>query len=303
MNRRRVVLAGGTGFMGRALSRHFIDNGYEVVVLTRQKRSDEDGLHYVRWDGRAIGDWVGQIDGAWGIINLTGRNVDCRYNKRNRRKIYDSRIDSVGVLERAIQLAKIPPKVWVQTATTAILGDAGEEICDETAPEGHGFSPGVARAWEEAFNWARVDPVRKVLFRVSFVLGRNGGALKRLKLLGRFFLGGAVGTGKQFYSWIHIDDLCRMYEWAIEHEEIAGLYNATGPGPVRNKIFMQALRRAIGRPWAPRAPTFLVKFGCFFLRTEPELALLGRRCIPKRFQEAGFTFKYPVIENALDDLI
>ncbi|MGB0371944.1 MAG: TIGR01777 family oxidoreductase [Opitutales bacterium] len=303
MKHEKIIIAGGSGFIGQALTQNLLERGYEVAILTRRPKADPSGAQQVLWDGKTLGPWAAELDGARGIINLTGKNVDCRYTANNRREILESRLDSVRVLGKVFRQSKKPPKFWIQAATTAILGDAGEELRDESASPGHGFSPEVAMAWEQAFNDEDIPHARKVLFRISFVLGRDGGALNRLKWVTRCFLGGAVGSGKQYYSWIHIDDLNEMFHWAIERESIEGLYNATGLNPVRNAEFMSELRAIMRRPWAPRAPTWLVRLGCCLLRTEPELALRGRNCIPRRFVEAGFQHQFPTLKQALRNLI
>ena len=207
------------------------------------------------------------------------------------------------VLEQTVKLAKTKPTVWIQAATTAILGDAGDTLRDENAQPAEGFSPDVARAWEAAFDAAKIEGTRKVIFRISFVLGRDGRALSRLKRVTQCFLGGSVGSGKQYYSWIHIDDLNAMFLWALERPEMDGLYNATGLNAVTNAEFMRELRTTMKRPWAPPAPPWLVRLGCWILRTEPELALLGRNCTPRRFIEAGCQHKFPALKDALRDLI
>ncbi|MEM7673319.1 MAG: TIGR01777 family oxidoreductase [Verrucomicrobiota bacterium] len=303
MINKKIIIAGGSGFIGRSLTKYLITHGFTVVILTRSRCNDYNRVRHIFWDGKTLGAWASELENACGIINLAGRNVDCRYIESNRRDILESRLNSVYTIGEALRKAMNPPQVWIQAATTAILGDAGDEICDESAMPGNGFSPDVARAWEKAFFDEEVLGVRKVLFRISFVLGRGGGALSRLKLMTKYFLGGAVGSGNQFYSWIHIADLNEMFRWAIGRIEIKGTYNATGLHAVRNNEFMSELRAAMKRPWTPRSPAWLVRLGCWILRTEPELALRGRNCVPKRFLEAGFRHQFPTLKDALSDLI
>lgn len=303
---KKVILPGGTGFLGTALARQLVARGYEVVILTRRQGRLSDpvsqNVRYVTWDGRTLSAWSRELEGAEAVVNFTGRNVNCRYGPRNRRDILESRVDSVRVLNVAIRACADPPRTFIQAATLAILGDAGGEPKDDSAPPGVGFSPDVAKAWEQAFYETPTPATRKVLLRISFALAAEGGALGTLAALARCFLGGTVGRGSQYVSWIHISDLCRAIVWAIENDAARGAYNATAPNPVTNAAFMRALRRAVRRPWSPPAPAWAVRLGSFFLRTEPELALWGRRGVPKRLLEEGFTFRFPEVRAALEDL-
>jgi uncharacterized protein (TIGR01777 family) len=303
MNTKRIVLAGGSGFLGRSLAEELLANGYDAVILTRAERTAYGRVRAVQWDGKTLGEWTREIDGAHAVINLAGRSVNCRYTPENRREIIDSRVDSVKVIGRAIAQCARKPKVLIQSASLAIYGDAGARICDESAPPGTGFSVDVCRLWENAFAAAPTPGTRRVLLRIGFVLGPGGGALSMLANLTRFFLGGAVGTGRQSISWIHQHDLNRLILRAIEDENMVGTYNATGPEPVTNADFMRELRHALHRPWAPPTPACIVRAGTWLLETEAELALSGRKCVPKRLVEQRFEFGFPSLREALDDAL
>ncbi len=298
----RVVLAGGSGFLGRALAGEFARAGYEPVVLTR-KLSKRSRVRQVVWDGRTVGAWARELEGAAAVINLAGRSVDCRHTPKHRREIVESRIFSVEAVGRAVRECAEPPAVLVQAASLAIYGDAGRRICEEDAPAGSGFPVEVCRRWEHAFDSLELPMTRKVLLRIGFVLGRGGGALPLLARLARFYLGGTVGHGHQYISWLHVRDFCRLVLWCVERPEAAGVFNATGPCPVTNAEFMCELRCALRRPWSPRTPAWLVRLGAFMLRTEPGLALEGRRCLPERLIEGHFKFLYTNLESALADLL
>jgi uncharacterized protein (TIGR01777 family) len=298
-----VVLAGGSGFLGRALASAFALAGYEPVVLTRRVKRSRSRVRQVAWDGRTLGAWARELEGAAAVVNLTGRSVDCRHTPQHRREIVESRLNSVEALGRAIAACEEPPKVLVQAASLAIYGDAGRRVCDEDAPAGRGFPVEVCLRWEQVFNSLELPATRKVLLRIGFVLGRDGGALPLLARLARLYLGGTVGEGHQYISWLHLRDFCRLVLWCVEREQAAGVYNATGPCPVTNAEFMCELRCALKRPWSPRVPAWLVRLGAFILRTEPALALEGRRCIPERFVEEHFKFLYTNLESALADLL
>lgn len=299
-DRKRIVLAGGSGFLGRALQTELERAGYQVIVLTRSPRIDNPT--HVAWDGKNIDSWSDAVDGAAAVVNLTGKSVNCRYTPGNRKEIVASRVDSVKVLDRAISLAARPPAVWVQTGSLAIYGDAGDRTCDESAPCGSGFSVDTCVQWEKTFSGSDADGIRKVLFRIGFALGNTGGALQSLAKLARSFLGGTIGSGRQFISWLHVADLNRMFRLAIEREDVEGTFNATGPNPVTNREFMRELRRAVGRPWSPPVPSWAVRLGARMMGTEAELALTGRRCIPARFEKLGFQFDYPELAPALESL-
>jgi uncharacterized protein (TIGR01777 family) len=302
-NNKTIVLAGGSGFLGRALASELVERGYDIVILTRSRRPlTERGIVGIHWDGRSVDKWARHLDGAAAVVNLTGRSVNCRYTAPNRREIVESRIESVRALRAAFMQCENPPKVWVQAGSLAIYGDAGIRWCDETAPAGRGFPTETCLLWEEAFNSIALPATRKVVLRISFGLGRGGGALQTLTALTRCFLGGTVGSGEQIISWIHIADLTRMFLWAIERGDIAGTYNATGPEPVTNAYFMRELRRVLRRPWSPPVPAWLARIGAFLIRTEASLALTGRRGKPDRFCEQGFQFQFPELGPALDDL-
>jgi hypothetical protein len=297
----RVVLAGGSGFLGRALAEAFARAGYEPVVLTRRVRRSR--VRQVEWDGRTLGAWARELEGAAAVVNLTGRSVDCRHTPEHRREIVESRIHSVEALGRAIDACVEPPAVLIQAASLAVYGDAGRRVCGEDAPAGQGFPVEVCLRWEQAFDSLELSATRKALLRIGFVLGRDGGALPTLARLARLYLGGTVGEGHQYISWLHLRDFCRLVLWCVEREAAAGVYNATGPCPVTNAEFMCELRCALKRPWSPRVPAWLVRLGAFFLRTEPALALEGRRCIPDRLVEEHFKFLYTNLESALADLL
>lgn len=302
VSRGRVVLAGGSGFLGRALAEAFARAGYEPVVLTRRLSRKSSRVRQVVWDGQTFGEWSRELEGAAAVVNLAGRSVDCRHTPKHRREIVESRVHSVEAIGRAIQTCAEPPAVLIQAASLAIYGDAGRRVCAEDAPAGRGFPVEVCKLWESAFNSFELNATRKILLRIGFVLGRDGGALPTLARLTRLYLGGTVGEGRQYISWLHVRDFCRLVLWSVENTNAAGVYNATGPCPVTNAEFMCELRCALKRPWSPRVPAWLVRLSAFFLRTEAALALEGRRCIPERLIEEHFKFLYTNLESALADL-
>lgn len=303
----RIILAGGSGLLGRHLSRHFHTLGHEVIVLSRNPAAVVPHARTVLWDGRtAEGEWPSLLEGAQAVIGLAGKNVDCRYTPAARAEILESRVHSVAAIGAAIRRCTAPPRAWVQAVSLAIHGDAGDTLLtEETPPVFDCFSPRVCRAWEGATTAeALPDGVRKVLLRISFALAPDGGAMEPLRRLARWGLGGAAGRGRQHVSWIHIDDLCRMFEWAALRPDMEGLYNATSPEPLPNAAFMREIRRALGRPWSPPVPVWAIRLGAaLIMRSEPELVLRSRRGIPKRFLDAGFSFQHPILRSAVEDVV
>jgi uncharacterized protein (TIGR01777 family) len=302
MNKKSVVIAGGSGFIGRALARELLAGDYEVVVLTRSPRKQTEGIREVCWDGKNSGEWVQVLDGAEAVVNLSGRNIKCRYTPDNLRELTASRVDPVLAIAAAIGRVKRLPRVWVQAGAIGFYGDPQDRLCDENSPAGNDTLAGICKPWEAAFNSASAPDTRRVLLRIGFVLGRDGGALLLLAGLAKCFLGGTVGGGKQFISWIHVGDLSRMFIEAIERDDLAGTFNAVGPNPVTNREFMRELRCALHRPWSPPSPEWAVKLGARLMGTEPSLALTGCRAAPKRFVEAGFKFQFPELPGALNNL-
>ena len=299
---KRIILAGGSGFVGQALAPTLLGNGYNVVVLGRGAPRRDSGVDYLQWDGETLGAWVTAIDGAEAIVNLTGKNINCRHTTENRREIIRSRVDSVRVLGDAIAACLNPPKVFVQTSGVGYYGDTGNRVADEDAALGSDFMAEVCRQWEGAFDALDLPATRKVIVRLGVVLGRDGGALPVLAKLTRLFMGGAVGSGRQYMSWIHVSDVVRMFVASIEQPELTGIFNATAPTPVTNNEFMRELRRALHRPWSPPVPAPFARVGAWLMGSDGDLALLSSRCVPGCFLEHGFQFQFPTLRAAFADL-
>lgn len=304
---KKIVIAGGSGFLGHALVRFLLQHGYDVVVLTRgQSRQYESAgncVQYVHWDAVNIGEWTEAIDGCYALVNMTGKSVNCLYTKKNKAEILSSRLDSVRVLQECIRKCKNPPQVFVQAGSLAIFGDT-KEVRDEDGAHGQGFSVEVCQQWEQTFFEQELPDTRQVLLRIGFALGRGGGALEPLVILAKFNLGGTVGSGKQYISWLHIDDLNEMFLKMIEDESSTGIYNATSPKAVTNREFMKNIRTALGKGWTPPAPTPIAWLGAYLvMRADPSLALTGRNCVPKRLLASGFKFKHTNLQSALQNII
>ena len=301
---KRVVIAGGTGFLGTSLAGFLAQRGFSVALLSRHRPTDRLPWDHFVWDARTVGPWAEQLDGAAALINLAGRTVDCIKTPDHCDEILRSRVEATRVLGIALTQVPNPPPIWVQMATAHRYGDPPEAWCDESSAFGHGLAPFVGAAWEEEFERSVLPGIRPVVLRTSFVLGRGGGALRKLTTLARWRLGGRVGDGRQGISWIHEEDLNRLFLRAIEDDTMQGAYLATAPNPVSNAEFMRSLRQALGVGLGLPSPAFLVRIGApLLMRTDPDLALYGRYCVSRRLRDEGFDFLYSEVGPALRNLL
>lgn len=303
----RVVIAGGSGFLGISLAAHLATRGMSPVILSRSPPRVTGPWRHVPWDGRTLGDWRRELEGAAGLVNLAGRSVDCIKTPDHQDEILRSRVESTRVLGAAVRSVG-GPSVWVQMSTAHIYGDPPDAICSEDSAFGCGLAPFVARAWEEEFRGGVLPSQRSVILRTSFVLGRDrgagSGALAKLARLARLGLGGRVGSGSQGFSWIHEADLNRLFERALVDSTMQGAYITSSPHPVSQVEFMRTLRRAVHMPVGLPVSSWMLRFGArWILRTDPDLALYGRYVIPRRLEKEGFQFRFPVLVSALDDLL
>ena len=308
---KRVVIFGGSGFLGIALAQHLAAAGMQVSIVSRAApRADGPWQHHA-WDGRTLGNWTTTLNGADAIVNLSGRTVDCIKTPDHCDEILRSRVESTQIIGLACRRVDRPPQVWVQMSTAHIYGDPPSAICDEDSPTGYGLAPDVGRAWEATLHQARLESQRWVALRTSFVIGRANpggkGALGKLGLLSRLGLGGVVGTGTQGMSWLHQHDMSRIIERALTNPTMTGTYIASSPNPVSQRDFARTLRRHAGGLGALGlglpATTLMVRLGApLVLRTDPELALYGRYVIPRRLLQEGYEFHFPTLDSALANL-
>jgi uncharacterized protein (TIGR01777 family) len=310
MKNKKIVIAGGTGFIGQALAA-FFGKDNEVTILGRSVPSNKlltaaDGYNitYLHWDGlRVEKPWAAAIDGCDLVINLAGKSINCRYTPRNKQEIFDSRTDSTRAIGLAIRDAVVPPKVWINAASATIYRHAEDRPQDEyTGEVGEGFSVAVCKKWEQVFDEQRAPFTRKIALRIAITLGPGGVIDPYLNLL-KFWLGGRQGSGRQMYSWVHIEDLCRAVKWLYQRPKMEGTYNVCSPKPVSNRQFMQSLRKATGHRLGLPAFTWMLKAGALLIGTETELILKSRWVLPTKLQDAGFIFRYPDIEDAMSAVI
>lgn len=307
----KVVVAGGSGTLGRALASDLMARGHEVVVLTR--RADA-ALPYrqVEWDGVRQGPWTSELADPerTAVVNLAGRLVDTRPTPANVADLRESRVRPTQALVEASRALERPLARWVQGSTTAIWSDAGEARVTEATPlpTGPAALPqmtGVAAPWEAAAHGAATDHL--VVLRTSIVMQSGSPAFDRLAGLTRAGLGGRVASGRQWFSWIHIEDWLTLVRAALGLDRQvtvpAGVVVGAAPEPVRNAELMASLRRHLRRPTSPPTPELLVRLGSIPLRTDPALGLTGRHCTSDVLRDAGFTFAHPTLDGALDDLL
>jgi len=301
----RIIITGGTGFIGRPLSQRIVERGYEVVCLTRNaptaKEKWGNRIKFVDWNGRNAVGWGGYAEGALAIINLAGESIASgRWNAEKKQRILLSRMNAGEAVVKAVQSAKKKPEVIIQASAIGFYGDRGDKVLDETSPPGKGFLAEVTKKWE-ASTAAVETCTRRLIIRTGMVLGPNGGALVRLVQPFRFFLGGHSGTGEQWNSWIHIEDVIQSILFLMENKDLRGVFNLTAPCPLRNKDFCQAVGNVLGRPsWLP-VPVFFLKL--IFGELAKEVLVSGQRIYPKRLEESGYQFIFPEAEKALSDIL
>ncbi|PKL77767.1 MAG: TIGR01777 family protein [Ignavibacteriae bacterium HGW-Ignavibacteriae-4] len=299
----KVVIAGGTGFLGLSLAKHLSERGFHPILMARNKPKSSE-FEFVQWDATSLGEWSKSLEDAKAIVNLTGRTVDCIKTPENCDAILRSRVESTRVIAKALGQLGNPPKVWVQMSTAHIYGDPQSIVCDEDSAEGYGLAPIVGKAWEKALLDNIPEGIREVRLRTSFVIGKNGGALVTLKKIVKMGLGGKVGDGTQGISWLHEYDMNNLILESIINPEYNGYYIASSPYLVSNNEFMRTLRKKMKMPIGLIAPNFMIRFGSkFIFKTDPELVLYGRYVVPKRLLEQGYKFKFPDLDSALKDLI
>ena len=313
----KVVIPGGTGQVGGILRRALAAQGHDVVVLSRHLGQLEPGIRHRQWDGRTLGDWVVEIDGADAVINLAGRTVSCRYTDENLKQMMDSRVESTHVVGQAIAQAQQPPKVWLQMSTATIYADRRDAANDEATgiiggnepgvPDYWEFSVRIARNWEAAQSEFVLSKTRRVALRSAMVMSPDrGGVFDVLLKLARLGLGGPVAGGGQYVSWIHDQDFIRAIDFLLARDDIKGPVNLAAPRPVPQRELMRSLRQAWG-PWARGlglpATAWMAEIGAWVMRSDTELLLKSRRVIPGRLLEAGFAFDYPEWHEATSDLV
>jgi uncharacterized protein (TIGR01777 family) len=324
----KILIPGGSGQIGTLLARHLHAAGHTVTVLSRTPSPAP--WQTLPWDGLTVGPWVSEIHRSDAVIHLSGRSVNCRYTPANRRAIVDSRVLPTLLLGRVIAASPTPPPLWLNASTSTFYrnafdlpqdeftGEAGDlpsergthESADQ--PETWAFSIDVAQRWEAALTATPTPYTRKIRLRTSMTMSPDpGGVFRVLSRLTRLGLGGTQGSGKQFVSWIHELDFCRIVDLLLAHphsanqlaDETSGIINMTAPNPLPNRDFMRDLRRAWHMPIGLPAPAPLIELGTRILRTESELVLKSRRAVPTLLLNHGYNFSFPTWPEAATDLV
>ena len=296
----KIVVSGGTGFIGKKLVQEFLKAGHAVVLLSRKAPapgSNQGPLKTEIWDAKTLGAWARQIDGADAVVNLTGESIAAKkWTPEQKKKIIESRVDSTRALAEAIQKAGRRPKVWVNASAVGYYGNVESGDVTESSPRGPGFLADVCERWEK--ETTLVQPlVRVVLLRLGVVLERGGGALAKMEFPFKIFAGGPLGSGRQWFPWIHRDDITGLILFALQNEKLSGPVNATAPEPVTMSDFCKELGRAMHRPsWAP-VPAFALKL---MLGEMSGMLLGGQKALPVKALQAGYKFRYPRLADALD---
>lgn len=292
----RIVIAGGSGFLGESLVRRLLARGEKVTVLSRSPSKVRAGRG-VQWDGRTQGAWSQEVASADAIVNLAGENVgEGRWTEERKKQLVASRLDATNAIVQALRDAPPRARTLVNASAVGYYGVRGDEILDENGSRGAGFLAQLVEQWEAAAQAA--EPLaRLVLLRFGVALAADGGALKKMLLPFKLGAGGPIGTGRQWMSWIDRDDAVRMVEWAIDRADARGVYNATSPEPVRNSDFTRALGRALHRPAFMPAPAFALRLA--FGQMAEEVLLGGQRVVPRRADTEGFLFETGTVEQSL----
>jgi len=298
-----LVLAGGSGFLGRALARHFHTLNWDVRILARHEPHDTPGT-FIQWDGVRQGPWSREVDGADAVVNLAGRSVNCRYDAQNMLDIYTSRLWPTRALHEAVRAARTPPRVWLNASSATIYRHALDGAQDETRGElGTGFSVDVCRRWEAAFFAGDLTRTRRVALRTGLVYGPGrGGIMAATDGVVRAGLAGSMAGGRQRVSWIHVDDFVRSVEFLIDGP-LAGPVNVCAPHPLQNHEFLAAYRAAWRQPVGIPSAAWMLRVGAAVMHSEAELLLKSRWVLPTRLLEAGFQFVFPTWPEAIQDLV
>ncbi len=292
---KKIVLAGGTGFIGQYLAQRYNRSGHKVLIISRQPG-------HISWsDKKAI---VAALESSEILINLAGKSVDCRYTPENKAAILQSRTETTKALGEAVLQCVTPPALWINSGTGTIYRHATDRpMTEKNGDIGNGFSVDVATAWEKSFFDFNLPHTRQVVLRIAIVLGTTGGALKPLVNLVKLGLGGKQGTGNQKMSWLHIEDLCRIMDFIHERKNLKGVFNCASPQTSDNITLMATLRKILNVKIGLPSPEWLLSIGAFVIRTEPELILKSRWVMPERLLQEGFVFDYPELEVTLKNLL
>ena len=300
----RIVIAGGTGMIGRALAKLLAASGSEVVVLVRRPGRTLDlpaGVRQEAWDGVKVESWAKTLEGAKAVVNLAGENLaGGRWTSQRKQLLWDSRINATTALVQAVEAATARPSVFVQGSAVGYYGPHGIEDLTESTPPGHDFLAQLCVEWEDRTRPLETLGVRRVIIRTGVVLSREEGALPRLLMPFRFFVGGPLGNGRQYFPWIHLQDEVDAIRFLIDDPGASGAFNLSAPNPLTNAEFSQVVGKVIGRPAMLPAPAFALRAALGEMAT---VLLDGQRAVPRHLLERGYRFQFPEAEPALRKIL
>lgn len=295
----KIVIFGGSGLIGSRLTEHFHAQGFEVIVVSRSGRqTDASSVRHISW--QQLEEDRSDLERADAFINLAGETINQRWTAEAKRNILDSRLWATGKVTEFVRQLENKPNVVINGSAIGIYGVSGTEVFDETSPvRTDDFLSGVVAKWEKAAD-AMAPYTRLVKLRIGVVLAKQGGALPKMMLPYKLYIGGRIGSGSQWISWIHIDDLAGFIQFCIEREQISGAVNGTAPHPVTNDAFGRSLGKAMGRPHAFPVPAPVLRI---LLGEMSALVLEGQRVLPQAAAAHGYVFRYPVIDQAIAALL
>ncbi|MBN2210642.1 MAG: TIGR01777 family oxidoreductase [Sedimentisphaerales bacterium] len=298
----KVIISGGSGFIGSAMAETLAQAGYNVVVLSRRSEGEEASITFDVWDGQTVGPWAQHLDGAAAVVNLAGESLaDERWTAERKQALLDSRVKSTRTLMDALEQTPRRPEALIQASAIGFYGSGEDDIFTENSPGGTGFLAEVCRQWEQAAQPAQSLGVRLVIMRLGVVLGRDGGILKRLLTLFRRGLGGPWGSGRQWLSWVHLADVISAVEYFLHTPTAQGVYNLTSPQPVQVREFARCLGAALHRPAIMKAPAAILRLALGEMADE--MLLSGQRVEPRKLLQEGFSFRFSDLKNALKDIV
>lgn len=305
---KRIVIAGGSGFIGRALSRALLARGYQVAILSRGEPKSPSGTldgpmpAFHHWDAAHAQGWGRLADGAYALVNLAGEDIaGSRWTPARKQRIVESRLGAGRAMVEAVGQAVVKPQVFIQASGVGYYGAQGDAPLDESAKPGQGFLSELAVRWEKSTAAVESMGVRRAVIRTGLVLGKSGGLLPRMLPPFKMFLGGPLGSGKQGFPWIHLEDEVKAIVFLLENPAARGPFNLTAPESVSNAQFSQALAKALKRPCGLVLPAFILRLALGEMADE--LLLTGCRAFPKRLLELGYMFEHPKLAAALKQLL
>lgn len=298
----KVVIAGGSGFIGKYLTDYFVKNQTKVVVLTRNSSMYQNHIHYVNWDGKNLDFWIRELENSNLLINLTGKSIQCLFTNNNKKELLESRVNSVNVLSQAIKYIQNPPKLWIQASGLGFYGNT-KKLCNEFSKKGDGFLSDLIEQLEYNLFKSSLKSTRMVALRLGLAFHNSGGIMKKLVKLIKNFTAVSVGNGEMYISWFHLFDLIRIIEFLFENDSLQRVFNVCSPNLLTNKDFMKKFRTYFGRPNFPHIPEFIFKL-IFknLMQLESELILNSQQIIPKNLLDLGFKFAFDDLQYALLDL-